>query len=291
MENSYKIAISRYPLTAKIPPGDPIWNRFNSSFDNLELTPQEIMTTVYNGQSMTTQHKNHWRKAENYICGQHIGLDFDSEDEKSTIPYLVKDKFISKNAAFIHTTISHKPEAPRARVIFLVDTPIMQAKNYTLAVTALLWLFGSADRQCKDAVRFFYGAIGCKVENVGNVLPLETVKKVIASYKASGLAEHKRAVKTDYHVPATQQDVADALKLIPPWGIAYDEWVEILMGIHAAFGEDGYPLAVSWADGKPGEVEQKWKSFDRGGNTVGAVTVATVFGMAKRFGWKKALQN
>ena len=37
-------------------------------------------------------------------------------------------------------------EKPRARVVFLLDQPIMQAKNYTLAASALLWVFGTADR-------------------------------------------------------------------------------------------------------------------------------------------------
>lgn len=286
---TYKIAISRYPLHAKIPAGDPIWSRFNGSFDNLELEPCDLMHHIDLGQAMTTWHQNHWRDSVNYICGQHIGLDFDSENEAARIPNLLKDKFISRYASFIHTTISHKPELPRARVIFLLDNPIMQAKNYTLAVTALLWLFGTADRQCKDAVRFFYGAPGCDIEPIGEILPVDTIKRVIANYQASGMAEKKRAIHPEYHVPATQQEVADALKLIPPWGIAYDEWVEILMGIHAAFGEAGYPLAVNWADGKPGEVEQKWRGFKQGGNVAGAITIASVFGMAKKFGWKKQI--
>jgi hypothetical protein len=285
--NTYKVAISRYPLPAKIPPKDPMWKKFNASFDNLDIEPTTLMGSVYLGQAMTTHHKDHWRTAENYICGQHIGLDFDSENEASAIPNLVKDKFIIKYASFIHTTISHKPEAPRARVVFLLDNPIMQAKNYTLAVTALLWLFGTADRQCKDAVRFFYGAPGCKIEAIGNILPLDIIKNIISKYQASGLSEKRKSTSIHYQVPATQQEVADALNFIPPWSIPYDDWVEVLMGIHAAFGEGGYNLAMSWADGKPGEVEDKWKSFKQGGNVTGAITIATVFGFAKKFGWKK----
>jgi hypothetical protein len=283
--NTYKVAISHYPLQSKIPPKDPIWPRFNASFDNLDINTTTLMSSVNLGQAMTTHHKDHWRTAENYICGQHIGLDFDTETEASTIKNLLKDKFISKYASFIHTTISHKPEAPRARVIFLLDNPIMQAKNYTLAVTALLWLFGTADRQCKDAVRFFYGAPGCEIEALGYQLPLDVVKKIIGQYQASGMAEKKKAIRQDYHAPATQQEVYDALKMIPPWGIAYDEWVEVLMGIHSAFGDAGLGMAVSWGDGKQGEVEDKWRSFKKSGE--GAVTIATVFMFAKKFGWKK----
>ena len=287
----YKIAVSRYPLTKKIPAGDPIWSRFNAGFDNLELNLDDLVETIYGGKAITTHHKNNWRASENYICGQHIGLDFDTEDKNSTLQHLKNDKFISKYASFIHTTISHKPEAPRARVIFLLDQPIMQAKNYTMAATSLLWLFGTADRQCKDAVRFFYGAPECDVEIIANKLPIEVVRKLITNYQDSGQVEHKRATRKDYSAPASQQEVSDALKLVSPWAVEYDEWIQILMGIHSEFGDAGYSLAESWADGKAGEVDQKWKSFKASGNPSGAVTIATVFGIAKKFGWRKEHAN
>src|SRR3990172_298517 len=171
--NTYKIAISNFKLDSKLIPGDPRWSAFNSSFQNLDLESEHILDAIYKGRAVTTHHSNGWRATQNYLCGQHIGLDFDSGDEKSSLSYLSKDKFISKYASFIHTTISHTDEHPRARVMFLLDTPILQAKNYALAATSLLWLFGTADRQFKDAVRFFYGAPGCNCNWIDSVLPLE----------------------------------------------------------------------------------------------------------------------
>ncbi len=283
---TYKIAVSSFALNKKIPAKDPMWNRFNSSFTNYDMEPEKITEAIFRGQSITTQHKDHWRVSSNYICGQHIGLDFDNGDNTSSIDHLKKDKFISKYASFLYTTISHTEESPRCRVIFLLDTPIMQPKNYTLAATSLLWVFGTADRQCKDCVRFFYGAPGCRMEFLSNVLPLETVKRLITEYQETGHEEKKRAIRPDYLAPPSQQEVQEALKMIDPWGIDYGEWVEILMGLHAEFGDAGLYLAESWGKGEPGEVERKWKSFKSGGNG-SMVTIATVFGFAKRFGWKK----
>lgn len=282
------IAISTIQCKSKIPPGAPVWNKFNASFENRDCCIREIVDAIYEGFPVTTQHKEHWRTSANYLCGQHLALDFDSETKESTIDYLVKDKFIQKHATFIHTTISHKPEAPRARVFFLLDKPIMQAKNYTLAAASLLWLFGTADRQCKDAVRFFYGAPGCEVEFCGGLLDLETVKQLITKYQASGAREKKKAQRKDYVIPPTQQEVADALQSIPAMGIDYDEWLQVLMGIHSEFGDGGYVLADSWAQGKPNEVQMKFKSFNEQGNTAGQITIATVFALAKRYGWKKS---
>jgi hypothetical protein len=272
-------------LTHKIPPGDPIWPTFNASFDNVELEPQQLLQTVYNGFPITTWHKDHWRHSDNYLCGQALGLDFDKGG--TTLEILSQDKFITRYSSFIYTTISHTPEAPRCRAMFLLDQPIMQAKNFALAASALLWMFGTADRACRDAVRFWYGSPGCQFEYFEQVLPLDVIKRMISNYLETGAEEHKKAVSPDYHAPASQQEVAEALKFIPPWQIDYDEWVSVLMAIHSQFGDAGYSLAESWGEGKGNEIELKWKSFKTGGNTAGAITIATVFGIAKKFGWRK----
>lgn len=282
----YKVAVSKYMLKKKIPPGSKFWPTFNASFYNREIEPDYLMQAVYNGQSITTWHKDHWRTSGNYICGQHLGLDFDSGDDNSRMASLLKDKFILKYAAFIHSTISHTDEAPRSRVIFLLDTPIMQPKNYVLASTALLWLYGTADRSCKDCVRLFFGSPNCQFEYINNVLPLEIIQGIIKNYLETG-ANEKRNKSQDYHAPASQAEVASALKLIPPWGIEYDEWLAVLMAIHSEFGEEGFALAENWGDGRPGEIDHKWKSFNTAGNNTGRVTVGTLFDVAKRYGWKR----
>lgn len=289
--DTFKVAVSKYSLDKKIPPLDPFWPKFNASFENRKIETDMLMQAIYDGYPITTWHKCNWRASENYQCGQHIGLDFDNGDKTSSLAYLVQDKFILRYGAFVYSTISHTDECPRSRVIFLLDQPIMQAKNYTLAASALLWVFGTADRQCKDAVRFFYGSKHCNFEFINSILPLETLRGLIKQYQETGCVEKHRAVRKDYHAPASQQEVADALKFIDPWKINYDQWVAILMGIHSEFGEGGLSLAESWGAGQDGEVEHKWRSFDKSGNGTGAVTIATVFGLAKDNGWSKANAN
>jgi hypothetical protein len=285
---TYKIALSRMELTEKIPHGSPMWTFFNASFDNLELTAPDLACAIFAGKAQTTHHRDRWRTGANYLCGQSLGLDFDTEDERSTLKALTADKFLARHAAILHTTMSHTPDKPRARAVFVLDTPIMQACNYALAATALLWLFGTADRQCKDAARFWYGSPDCDMELPEHVLPLATLRKVIEQYQATGQRERKAAAHRDYAAPADQREVADALKAIPAWGIGYDDWLAVLMGLHAEFGDGGRDLADSWADGRPGEVEQKWKSFKPSGNTAGAIGIGTVFALAKRNGWRRS---
>lgn len=181
-----KISFSTLRLEDKIPADDPLWPRFNASFVNRELPLIEIANEIYSGHAFTAWHKNHWRHTENYQLGQHIGLDFDTKDKYSTLHHLKQDKFIACRAALIYTTPSHTPDSPRARVVFTLDTPIYQPQNYVLAATALVWMFGKADAKCKDAARFFYGSVGCDVEYLDNVLPIEIVKNLIRSYRETG---------------------------------------------------------------------------------------------------------
>ena len=285
----YKIAFSKMIPVGKIAAGDDdVWRVFNGSFDNMEVEQVEALDLIYRGHPFTTWHKDHWRHSKNYICGQHIGIDFDTEDERSTLAFLIKDSFVRKYAAIAYTTPSHTPEAPRGRIVFTLDKPIMQAANYALAATALLWLFGSGDRQCKDAARFFYGSVNCDMEWLGQELPVEKLKAIISQYQASGQLAKRIHTNKNYKPTADQQEVAAALKAIQPWSIEYNEWLKVLMAIHQAFGDAGLALAAQWGDGAQGEVERKWKTFHDRGNPAGIVTLNTVFKMARERGWQGA---
>ena len=288
LATTYKMAIGP-SLTQKIPPGSPYWSEFNGSFRNKEIAQPEMVSQIAGGHAFTTWHSDNWRHSRNYLLGQHLGIDFDTEDERSSIDYLIADPFIRKYGTLLYTTPSHTPDAPRARVVFLLDTPIHQAKNYVLAASSLLWLFGTADRQCKDAVRFFYGGSpDGRVEWPANVLPLAIVKDLIARYKATGMRE-KRTVESTYKAQTTdEREVQEALKHIPPWGIEYQEWVAVLMAIHSEFpGPNGLAMAESWGQGYEGEVPRKWRSFDRNGNGTGRVGVGTLFKIAQDHGYSK----
>lgn len=282
---TYQISVGP-ALTAKIPPGSPYWNKFNGAFENMELKHNEFVTAVYNGRPFTTWHKD-WRATKNYLLGRHLGIDFDTEDKRSSVSHLASDPFIQKYASLIYTTPSHAIDKPRARVVFLLDEPIRQVKNYALAASSLLWLYGEADRMCKDPARFFYGAGGgCDMELLTGILPLDVIKDTIRQYQKTGQRQKKT---TTYEAKDTdEQDVQDALKHINPWGIEYNDWVSILMSIHSEFpGGNGLSMAEAWGQGYDGEVERKWKSFDSSGNTLGKVGIGTLFHRAIENGYKK----
>ena len=211
--STYKIAISGMALDGKLPPGDARWRDFNGSFRNMELLKSDIAAMVNDGHAFTTWHANQWRASENYQLGQHLALDFDAGTEASSIPKLAGDVFVRQYAALVYSTPSSLPEAPKSRVLFVLDTPIMQAKNYVLATRALLWLFGGADPKCKDPCRFFYGSMGCDAAFLNRVLPLDKVKEIIKQYLATG-AEAKAKQERPAEIPTFD---GDADRLVRYW--------------------------------------------------------------------------
>jgi RecA-family ATPase len=88
--------------------------------------------------------------------------------------------------------------------------------------------------------------------------------------------------------PAALADLQEALRFVDP-DLTYPEWVKVGQAIHGALWTGGFELWDQWsAQGSkyPGlkKMRAKWSSFDANG----AVTLATVFGMARDAGrvWK-----
>lgn len=156
------------------PEAERAWFRwYNGGFENHIVTVDELAAEIAQGHGYTAQHRD-YRKADNFLCGQHVGLDFDQLPAGTTLADLVaRYPFIAEYAALLHTTASHTPDAPRARVLFVLDRPIGDAGKYTDLAEALLWRFETADPSCKDACRLFFGAADCEVLLPGNVLTLQ----------------------------------------------------------------------------------------------------------------------
>jgi len=84
-----------------------------------------------------------------------------------------------------------------------------------------------------------------------------------------------------------EADIARALAVIPPRGDYNADWLPVLMAVHDALPDDrGIALVESWSPGYPGEVARKWNSFKTAPTGGNRVTVATLFGIAKRYGYQ-----
>lgn len=193
-EYMLEAAFSTMQIQEKFEKSDPRWKEIGSSFVNMEVPFVEAASRIWTGHAFTVQLTKPWRDGKNFLLGKHLGLDFDSGTEASSISTLVRDPFIEKYATFVYSTYSARPSdgLHRTRVIFALDQPIRQPKNYVLAATALLWLFGSADPLCKDSVRQWFGTYQKDMELLGNVLPLSLVKDLVVRYQDTGMKLRKQ---------------------------------------------------------------------------------------------------
>lgn len=155
-----------------------LYGIFNGTFTNVEIFPTDLLEKITSGYAYTTQH-DRYRHSDFFICGQHLALDFDTEDYRSTFEYLLKNDFILDYATFLHTTPSHTAENPRCRVVFLLDKAIYDKDEYAELAVSLVEYFKGVDRKCKDPGRFFYGAKGADSKWVGNTLALEKASEIL----------------------------------------------------------------------------------------------------------------
>lgn len=196
----FQIAVNRN-YTGKIPQSatKSVWYQFNHSFKTETLDLEGLIAVIRAGYAITAVHNNE-RKKDNFVSAQHIGLDFDTEDEQSSLDVLQADPFIAGYGALIHTSASHTPEKPRARVLFILDKPITDADCYARYAEALVARFHVADKHCTDPVRIWFGSKDCEYRLLGNVLPAEVLEKEVANRPAQPKQTHSTP-KLDKTIP------------------------------------------------------------------------------------------
>jgi hypothetical protein len=157
----YLLAVNR-SHRGKLPkdatPGQ--WAAFNDAFVTCELSPQEIADEIRAGHAIAAVHDGRRKRANWQLC-QHIGIDLD--DGSLDWDDVVNHPLVEQYAAIVHTTASHRPDAPRMRVLFLLEEPIEDADTYASIVGCFLRAFSTADPLCKDASRLFFGAPDCSL--------------------------------------------------------------------------------------------------------------------------------
>lgn len=178
----YRIAVNTLAVEGKLPPGDVRWARFNDSFVNQELETFDIANAIYTGHSYAAWH-NGRRKDANFVCGQHIAVDMETHDERSSIEHLMGLDFVRVYASLIYSTPSHTEADPRSRILFLLDTHIDSASAYEAAIRFVYSLFPGSDLACVDSSRFFYGNKDCRIEWLDNTLPLAHLRSYYARWQ------------------------------------------------------------------------------------------------------------
>ena len=111
---------------------------------------------------------------------------------------------IAGHAAFVYTTLSHTPECPKARVVFVINVPFTDADYYRRAKRAVMAALPWGDVSVHDPSRFFYGTNpGCgTTKYLGGLLSLETVDGLSGRHREH--LELEQGARAMPRIPASQ---------------------------------------------------------------------------------------
>jgi hypothetical protein len=143
-------------------------------FKNLEISLEEFVHHISLGHTFCP-HLSGPRKAANFLHAQVLAVDIDRD---VTLEDAQKMEIVQKYAAFIYTTNSHRADAHRFRIVFVLERLITEATEMTRAYRGLIRQL-AGDTACDDAARMFFGAKGCTVIMIGNTLPNDQLARLI----------------------------------------------------------------------------------------------------------------
>ena len=102
--------------------------------------------------------------------------------------------FRAISPAFLYTTLSHTPDHPKCRAVFITDAPFSEPDHYRRAKRAVMAQLPWGDASVHDPARLFYGSHPYQGQNhfLGNLLHLSIVDQLIEQHRTGLEAEQPR---------------------------------------------------------------------------------------------------
>lgn len=140
----------------------------NQKFINLDISIQELAEAVRLGYAFCPHVKpGEQRSKASFMASGYLAVDI---DKGKTLEQAMTMEHCIKYASLIYTSFSHTDDFHKFRIVFELENPIKCPERMTLALIALISIYG-ADKRCKDAARPFYGNTNAKVWLPGNIMP------------------------------------------------------------------------------------------------------------------------
>lgn len=299
--DTFKIAINRLKFIVKPTQGMIDWDKFNDGFRNMELDILRFCNAIYMGFPYCPWMEGR-RKVENFQLAQHIAIDMDCADGRADMETLQRHPLVQTYGAIIHETPSHRPEAPRSRVIFILDEPIQDANGYKVAIQTVTDLFDGSDPACVDSARFFYGNGGLHMTgrtegiwfNPEACLPLAELRRFarIRMAKQRELEQQNRTQWVQKATPSgnsreppgrgdqmTLNELRERLGHVNPYAMGYETWLKLIAAIRHCYGDAAFGVVKAWSDIPKEEplTESKWNSLkDSHPNPAGYGTIVQI---------------
>ena len=191
-------------IMGKVPQGQ--FGKYMKHFRREETTAHGLAIEIWRGWGFATVWEGR-RLKENFISVQHLALDFDTEDVNSHMDTLFNDEHFQDCGAFAYSTASSKPNAPRTRLVFVLESPMVvpmtdndegQAEEeearraaiyrYETLYKAMLEIYPHADTAAKDINRIFYGAYKCEVRGNWSMMGDAYIDQLVTNYERNNPA-------------------------------------------------------------------------------------------------------
>lgn len=166
------------------------WAAYYRTFRHTKLTPRALAAAIWHGYAFAPVYSSGRRIEANFSAAWHIGIDLDTQDETSSLDYIMRPgTFAWTFCSFAYTTPSHTEEKPKGRVVFILENPITEAEEMRAAYQAVAWYMSmdghTTDRVCKDPLRLYYGSPNCTVSTNWSVLTDSTLAYISEAYVAA----------------------------------------------------------------------------------------------------------
>lgn len=161
--------------------------RYNDKFTNLDIPIEGLADAIKRGYAFCPHVKpGEQRSKANFLASGYLAVDI---DKGSTIEQVMAMDHFCKYASLLYTSFSHTEEKHKFRIVFELEGPITCPERMTLALVALISIYG-ADKKCKDAARPFYGNTDAKLWLPG---------KIMSNAEVESLVERGRELTTPKH--------------------------------------------------------------------------------------------
>lgn len=245
------------------------WGAYVDSFKESTLEIVDLAEHICRGNSFAAVFSGRPSR-ENFLAGQVIAVDMDTEDDRSSYDTLVKHPLTQPYGCLVFPTLSHLPSRPRHRVVFVLDQPILTVAGYEMAAKTINSFFPGHDPAVCNAGRNFFGNGRIRDEALPmwydeNVLPLDHLRVLARQWKQGQGNDGRTVTRTVTRTggaPSLEETMA-RLQGVDPYGMPYHDWVRLGAAIGHTYGDGAYMQFKNWSDvpGKPGLTWKMWKSF------------------------------
>jgi hypothetical protein len=144
------------------------------SFENVEAEPDELLEEIVEGHAFSPVFGQP-RRLDNWKSCQFVGVDLEKHTD-AALDVACTHPFYKMYGAFAYSTLSHTWDAPRSRLVFLLDRPVLDKETWHWGALAVCEMWGMAsDVAAADRGRAFLGSPGAMVHVNGRVLRTSTL--------------------------------------------------------------------------------------------------------------------